>query len=185
MKAFVVYESMFGNTRRIAEAIASGLEIVGNVTVQCVTDTPAEVLFDTDLLVVGGPTHAHSWSSPTTRAEAAKLAADPNRALSAEPNSTGQGLREWVPALPFSRRLCAAFDTRADALRLLTGAAGVRIDKELHKRGMRTVSPPASFLVDSANSLLPGEEDRARAWGLHVAVAADGDTYGKSVFSSV
>ncbi|MDX5309965.1 MAG: flavodoxin domain-containing protein, partial [Rhodococcus sp. (in: high G+C Gram-positive bacteria)] len=57
MRALVVYESMFGNTRHVAEAVARGLGSA--VRTVPVTQAHEENLSDYDLVVVGGPTHAH------------------------------------------------------------------------------------------------------------------------------
>ena len=67
MRAVVVYESMFGNTHAIADAIGKGLEPVDNVVVVPVVEAGRERLGDADLLVVGGPTHFHGMSRTRTR----------------------------------------------------------------------------------------------------------------------
>jgi flavodoxin len=56
MSSLVVYESMWGNTKTVAEAVAEG--IGRDVAVVHVADAPVLVPSDVDLLVVGGPTHA-------------------------------------------------------------------------------------------------------------------------------
>jgi hypothetical protein len=55
VNALVVYESIYGNTRQIAEAVADGL---GGANAVRVEDASAE-LGNVDLLVVGRP-HAHA-----------------------------------------------------------------------------------------------------------------------------
>jgi menaquinone-dependent protoporphyrinogen IX oxidase len=57
MKAIVVYEAMFGNTEKIARALAWGLERSAEVEVVEVTERPSMSEVDVDLVVVGGPTH--------------------------------------------------------------------------------------------------------------------------------
>ena len=74
MRAVVVYESMFGNTHAIADAIGKGLEPLGNVVVVPVGEAGRERSGDADLLVVGGPTHFHGISSTRTRKWAASTA---------------------------------------------------------------------------------------------------------------
>jgi flavodoxin len=62
MRCVVVYESMYGNTRAIAHAIAEGLS--GDTVVMAVGDTDRDVLVRADLVVVDGPTHMFGLSRP-------------------------------------------------------------------------------------------------------------------------
>ena len=97
MRTVVVYESMYGNTHLVADAIADGLRggsPGADVVVMPVADATAQVLADTDLVVVGGPTHVHGMSRPTTRHAAVDTAAKPDSGLTAEPDAEGPGLRE-------------------------------------------------------------------------------------------
>ncbi len=64
MRAVIVYESMFGNTHAIADAIGEGLEPKLEVVVVPLAEAGRERLGDADLLVVGGPTHFHGMSHP-------------------------------------------------------------------------------------------------------------------------
>jgi flavodoxin len=57
MRAVVIYESIYGNTHVIADAVAGGLEPGNEVTVVPVTGATQELLDGTALLVAGGPTH--------------------------------------------------------------------------------------------------------------------------------
>lgn len=59
MSTLVVYESMFGNTRHVAEAIARGVATTGAVKTVPVSQAREEDLSAYDLLIVGGPTHVH------------------------------------------------------------------------------------------------------------------------------
>jgi flavodoxin len=49
MKVVIVYESMYGNTHRIADAIGDGLEAEAEVTVVPVEDAGAELVRAADL----------------------------------------------------------------------------------------------------------------------------------------
>ena len=163
MKALVVYESMFGNTERLAHAIADGLYDGGaEVVVEPIAG--AESVLGFDLVVLGAPTHAFSLSRSSTRAEAVKKGADPSRATT--------GLREWLDDLPESGDVprFAVFDTRADKARHLPGSAGRRAARALRYGRHPVTGRPTSFYVsDIAGPLLDGEEDRARAWGSQLA----------------
>ena len=68
MHSLVIYESMYGNTHHVADAVGRGLaEVGGDVVVVPVERATPEALAGIDLLVVGGPTHAHAMSREGTR----------------------------------------------------------------------------------------------------------------------
>ncbi|MBD0293189.1 MAG: flavodoxin domain-containing protein [Jiangellaceae bacterium] len=129
MKIVVLHESMFGNTRQIAEAIARGAQDAATgVDVVClrVGESDPGELRAADLLVVGGPTHIRGMSSGTTRkmglSSEAKKAAEEQHEI--EPEAEGPGVRDWFGELPKAPKgaRAAAFDTRVDA-RMAGGAA--------------------------------------------------------------
>ena len=168
MKAVVVYESMYGNTHLVADAIGRGLAARGEVVVVPVTQAAPALVTDADLIVVGGPTHAHGMSRPSTR----KAALDQAKDNPIDPSASGPGVREWLDTMPPIAASAAAFDTRAGvAPALLTGRASRGIAKQLHQHGFGQVVEPESFLVDKDNHLEPGEEERAEEWGARLAAA--------------
>ena len=168
MKAVVVYESMYGNTHAVADAIGRGLAGSGEVVVVPVTQAAPALVTDADLVVVGGPTHAHGMSRPSTR----KAAVDQAKDNPIDPSATGPGVREWLETIPPVAASAAAFDTRAGmAPALLTGRASKGIAKQLHQHGFGQVAEPESFLIDKDNHLEPGEVERAEEWGARLAAA--------------
>jgi hypothetical protein len=167
MRALVVYESAFGNTQKVAEAVAEGLSEHVPTDLEEIGDAPHEVGNDVDLLIVGGPTHAFSMSRPGTRASAAKQAEGP-------PVSKGDGLREWLASLRNAApRAAAAFDTRFRKPRPMTGSAARAAERRLRKLGYRIAAPAESFFVSATTGpLLEGELDRAQAWGARLGSVA-------------
>ncbi|MCP2267175.1 flavodoxin family protein [Promicromonospora thailandica] len=158
MRALVVYESMYGNTKLVAQAIGEGIEESMHADVVEVTVAPTTVTADVTLLVVGGPTHAFSMSWPSTRRDAAQQAASII--------SRGRGIREWLGALPGTRREteAATFDTRTTSR--ITGSAARAASRRLDRLGFPLVATPVSFRVaDALGPLVAGELDRARSWG--------------------
>lgn len=169
MRALVVYESMYGNTHRIADAIGEGLAEVYQVDVVPVEHAGPRLVEAADLVVVGGPTHAHSLSRAGTRASALTEARKAGSNLTLDPAAEGPGLRDWLDTLPATHARAAAFDTRIDAPAIVTGRAGKGIARRLRQHGLRLVAQPESFLVTKQNSLEPQEPARAREWGRELA----------------
>jgi hypothetical protein len=176
MRALVVHESLFGNTRHIAEAIAEGLRAgpegrpagtgagVREVEVVAVTEAPPTVPAGVGLLVVGSPTHAFGLSRPSTRHSAGEQGAPPELA-------DGAGLREWLGALePSAEHLAAAaFDTHI-ARPNLPGAASHAAERRLRKLGFRMLAAGESFFVEDVDGpLLDGERERAVGFGRQLA----------------
>lgn len=167
MRIVIVYESMFGGTEKVAEAIAEGISVSVPAEAVNVDDAPKD-LDGVDLLVVGGPTHVHGMSRAATRKSAADQVGHATRSHT--------GLREWLDALgPVPDGLpVAAFDTRADKPRVLTGAASLGAAKRLRRLGCRVVAPAESFFVGTEPvdaGPRPGELARANAWGAALGAA--------------
>ena len=174
MRAVVVYESMYGNTHLIADAIGTGLAQGFDVTVVPVAEADKAVVAGADLVVVGGPTHVHGMSRSSTRQGAVDAAAKAAGDLTLEPGADGPGLREWLDALGKCRphAKAAAFDTRMAAPAAITGRAAKGVGRELHHHGFELVIEPESFIVTKESHLVPEEADRARTWGTRLAAIA-------------
>jgi len=172
MQALVIYESMFGNTHLIAKAIGAGLAETHEVSVQAIHDVDRAAIEEADLVVVGGPTHVHGMSRPSTRKGAVDVAAKSNGDVELEPDAERPGLREWFATLePVDAKPAAAFDTRIDAAPALTGRASKSINRKLRRHGFKEVVEPESFLVTKQNHLKPDELTRAKQWGQQLARA--------------
>jgi hypothetical protein len=159
MRALVVFESMFGNTERLAEAVAQGLGLQMAVTmVRANAAAPSDVAA-TNMLVVGAPTHALTLPAPATRQQAA--------ARSDDEIDLRTGIREFLATLPpGDDRPVATFDTRHRRMRYLPGSAARAAGRTLCRAGWRMLVPAESFYVAGmAGPLLPGELDRAADWG--------------------
>lgn len=163
MRALVVYESMYGNTRSVARAVATELSEHMDTDVMEVGDAPEVIGQDVDLLVVGGPTHAFGMSRESTRQDAAKQGSEPLV-------SRKFGMREWLERLSVTPDLAAAaFDTKVSKPRL-PGSAARAAAKRLRKLGCHLVTRPQNFYVDgSLGPLTEGEIERARGWADQLA----------------
>ena len=160
MRALVVFESAFGNTRDIAAAVAEGLSSRAEVELVEVGRAPKTLSPALGFLVVGGPTRAFGMSRPGTRADALKQAGRPDV-------SAARGVREWRDALRAvpAGVAAATFDTRIAHPRV-PGSAARGAHKQLRQLGLLMVTPAESFYVTSTSGPLePGEVERAREWG--------------------
>ncbi len=169
MNAVVVYESVYGNTRLIAEAIAHGLGDTGVLPVH----EAAHGVGERDLIVVGGPTHMHGLATVRSRQMAAEAVHEDGE-VDVEPDATDEpGLRAWLrdlPSRPGAR--AAAFDTRLDRSPWVSGVASRGIAKRLRKRGYDVLSAESFLVEDSEGPLAEGELDRAQKWGEELAAQA-------------
>jgi flavodoxin len=144
MDSAVFYASRNGNTRAVAETIATVLGARGTVQLLTVGQTLRPV-GSLDLLVIGGPTEEHGITEPVVTF-LNQLAPDALR-----------GLR------------VAAFDTRLRWPRWLSGSAASVVTAYLTKVGAQIVAPAESFIVDMQPTLEPGEPHRAAVWAASLA----------------
>ncbi|MGW7456367.1 flavodoxin family protein [Streptomyces sp. NPDC054797] len=175
MRVVIVYESLFGNTRQVAEAIGTGVrEARPDADVDCVRVDKAdrERVGSADLLIVGGPTHMRGMPSGLSRkiglqSEKKHAEGEPERPRhEAEEDVEGPGLRDWFHELLQARGdvPAAAFDTRGDFR--FAGGAAPAIARRLRVHGYRLVAEPEGFITEDAEGpLREGELDRAKAWG--------------------
>jgi flavodoxin len=145
MAALVIYESMYGNTARIAEAIGAALGEQFDVELKSLPEVD-RIPDGIDVLVVGGPTYGHTVEA----------------AMKTFLDGLPTGSLEGVEA--------AAFDTRIDWPKLLSGAASKGIADRLAQKGAHIAIDPESFRVeDKDGPLVAGEEQRATAWARQLA----------------
>jgi hypothetical protein len=171
MKAVVIYESMYGNTHEIANAIGEGFRSQGDAVVVPVGEATAALVESADVAIVGGPTHVHGMSRVSTRKGAVEAAEKPDADLVLEPDAADPGLREWFEAPDHAFTNAAAFDTRFDLPAAITGRASKGIARKLRQHGATLIAEPESFFVKKDNHLEPDQEIRAREWGAQLALA--------------
>jgi len=176
MKVAVVFESLYGHTHEVAEAVAAGVRDAwpdAQVELVRVGEADPRNAAEADLLVIGGPTHMRGMTTGLSRklgisAEAKK---DPAERHELEPDAEGPGIRDWFHGLPKATgtRRAAAFDTRLEGR--LAGGAASAIARRLRSHGYDVVNEPEGFLVADGGDgpLVAGEANRARAWGAALA----------------
>jgi len=154
MRAYVIFDTRYGNTEKIAKSFQSGLKI-GGVESVCVNvkNVPVESLKQYDLICVGGPTEAFTAS---------------------------KAIKEFLVKLKgieLSGKYAFAFDTKLDSR--FSGSAAKFIEKELSNLNIRIVAPHDSGVVFSLKErgaitgarLKEGDEKRFEQVGLQVGAA--------------
>jgi flavodoxin len=152
MNTFIVYDSTFGNTRQVAEAVANALREFGQVRIVAVEHTHLLELENVDVLILGSPTQG--W----------------------RPTPAIRDLLEYIPAEALNRLTIACFDTRFDRSTMITGSAAKQMAKRLHKRGASHLLPPKSFFVEKTHGpLRTGELEEAVKWSHVIRYIVDAD----------
>ena len=142
MKALIVYDSIYGNTEKIARAIAEAITPSGEVkALRAGEASPAE-LESIDLLIVGSPTHG------------------------GRPTPAVQDFLSTVTQQALKGIKVTAFDTRVmSRFAKIFGYAAGRIAGNLKKKGgMPIISPEGFFVTGREGPLKEGEQERAAAW---------------------
>jgi hypothetical protein len=170
MRALVVFESIFGNTEALAEAVADGLRGAGaDVELVRAGVDGDHALHGVDLLVLAAPTHTLSMSRPASRAQAVQ---DGGNAAAAT-----TGVREWLERRDPDTEdghhpLLAVFDTKARVARHWPGSAAGAAARALRHDSFTVVARTSFYVEGVEGPLLPGELDRARGWGAELALVS-------------
>lgn len=157
MKALVIYDSLYGNTEKIAQAIGGPLGSQAEVGILRVSDVKPEHLAGLALLIVGSPTQRFRPTAGITSF------------LKSIPKDGLKGIK------------VAAFDTRlteaeVEKVRILAffvriyGYAAKPISNWLKKKGGELIAPPEGFyVVGMEGPLAEGELERAVDWARQIA----------------
>jgi flavodoxin len=159
MKALIIYDSVFGNTGKVAQSISDGVSEGNQDQFQAlqVGDAKLEHIQGLDLLIVGSPTRSFR----------------PTPAITKFLKSLSRNHLSGIKV--------AAFDTRiwldtidSSALRFIVdkgGYAASTIAKALQKKGGNLVSNPEGFLVTGEQGpLKEGELKRAEDWAKRIII---------------
>lgn len=154
MKGVVIYDSSYGNTKAIAEAIAEGLTEAGvSADMFYVKDVKKLKAADYDVMVIGSPTKMGTMSFSISR-------------------FLGKVKEKDWHGKPF-----AAFDTEnpenlENSLKENKNwSAAEKIAEKLREKNMKQLRPVLKSLVnDWKGPLLEGEADKARGYGAGLAV---------------
>jgi flavodoxin len=155
MKTLVIYDSAFGNTAKIAEAIGGALGSPEEVRTLHVGDAKPEQAAEVTLLFVGSPTQGFR----------------PLKSITAFLKSLPAGSLRGVKVAAFDTRISIE-DIKSGMLRFMVnigGYAAKPIARGLQKAGGELVLPPEGFFVEGTEGpLKEGELERAAAWAKRV-----------------
>ncbi len=156
MKTIILYDSVFGNTEKVALAMAEAL--AGQCVVKRINDATAADLQGIDLLVVGSPTRGFR---PT------------------------EGVKMFLEGLApgaLAGKAAAAFDTRIPPetiesrffrkIVVMGGYADSKISKLLKAKGARVLESAGFFVAASEGPMVEGEIERSLAWIKEIASLA-------------
>ena len=145
MKALIIYDSLYGNTEKIAKAI--GGAISSEVKVLPVGQANPAELRSLDLLIVGSPTQGGRATKPM------------------------QAFLDKIPGTTLKGIKVTAFDTRYKAkfVKIFGFAAGRIADNLKGKGGTLVTSPEGFFVTGKEGPLKEGELERVAAWAKSIA----------------
>lgn len=154
MKALVVYDSVYGNTEKIALAITGALGDSDEVKTLRAAEVNVYDLEGLDLLIVGSPTQG------------------------GRPIKATKAFLDTITQETLKNVRVACFDTRFSEqdsgfwLRLIVkffGYAAGRIEKKLVTKGGKQVIAPEGFIVEGTEGpLKEGELEKAAEWGKQI-----------------
>ena len=144
-KAIVIFDTKFGNTEKVAKALALGIGKQG-IDVYCVNVEKVQIdkLAEYDLIAIGGPTHGFGMSAPM------------------------KVFIKKLENLNLRNKSAFVFDTRTGSR--FWGSAAKGIEKRLEGIGMVIVKPRSSATVKGLKGpLQEGAEKRFEQIGTELA----------------
>ena len=163
MNALILFDSQYGNTEKIARAMAQAFPLTVPVRLERASRIPKLGTQGVNLIIVGGPTQRH------------KMSAGLKAVLESAPRRSLQGVK------------AAAFDTRYRMAAWLSGSAAKRIAHRLRRLGAEIIAPAESFFMQrdlppeggkrrhELEHLEPGELERAAEWVAAITTKAAED----------
>jgi flavorubredoxin len=148
-KAIIVYDSVYGNTEKVARALAQGLEKSGTIEAETIRADTADTarISEYDLIIVGAPTHA--W----------------------KPSQKIRDFLDRIDPSALHGKKGFAFDTKYKSR--LAGSAAKRIQNTLSKLGIDIVTDSVSAIVKASEGPLEeGTEEKFAKIGLEISKLA-------------
>jgi flavodoxin len=157
VKALIIYDSVFGNTEKIARAIGGALGSADEIALMRAGEVRSNPFAGLDLLIVGSPTRGFQ---PT---EATK------NLLGSLPSITGVRTAAFDTRMAFTGIQKFAMNVFAKPFGYSEGYASTPIAQSLNEKGGISVVPPEGFFVKASEGpLKEGELERAAEWARQI-----------------
>jgi flavorubredoxin len=138
IKVIVIYESLYGNTRKIAESLAAGIRKHGIATMcYSIREVWNQELASYDLIALGAPTHYQTSSEPTKE------------------------FLKTLESFNLRYKYGFAFDARKDSF--FAGSAAKYIEKEMRKLGLNIIMPYSSGIIYTSSKGEESDKEARRA----------------------
>ena len=156
MKVLIVYDSVFGNTEKIAQVIGNAMGSQAEVNILRVGNVKQENLRGLDVLIVGSPTRAFKPTKEIINF------------LNGFPKNGLKGVK--VAAFDTRFTMSAIEESRVlPFLVRLFGYAAKPISNRLKKKGGELIIPPERFFVEGVEGpLKEGEIEHAASWAKEI-----------------
>jgi len=156
MKVLIIYDSVFGNTEQVAQAMGDALGSQAEVNILRVGDVKREHLTGLDVLIVGSPTRQFR---PTAAI---------NNFLKRIPQNGLKGVKVAAFDTRFTMSVIEESRVLAFFVRLF-GYAAKPISDRLKKKGGELIISPEGFFVEGVEGpLKEGELERAADWAKQI-----------------
>ncbi len=162
MNTLVVYDSLFGNTERVAQAVAGALRAFGEVQAVRIEPSQPDEIKRQEILRQYRVTGVRLEPAHPVELQGVDMLilGCPTQAFKATPAMLS--FLETISPASLSGMAVSCFDTRA---RGPFGSAARAMARKLQKMGVSLLLPPESFFVKGMQGpLKSGELDRAAAW---------------------
>ncbi len=149
MRILILYDSLYGNTEKIALAIGDTTKLEHQTNIIKVDHNTTVDLQEVDLLILGSPTHGGRYTEP---------------------------VKKFIDKLPknvFVNLKVATFDTSFPTTNMgfflnnvakIFGNAAPRIAKSLAKKGLTIIDSNIFYVLGKEGPLQEGEIERAKKW---------------------
>lgn len=150
MKISIIYDSLYGNTEKIAQTIKEVLEKKHEIDIKNVTEAKLKDFQEKDLVIIGSPTHT------------------------GRPSKAMQVLLNMLPKESLKGSKLAVFDTSMATYKQnffmkgvikFFGYSAPRVANILKKKGAEIVSVQSFFVMNMKGPLKEDEVERAKKWG--------------------